>query len=228
MPVVSLRLWVVASASVGLLGCASMRPDAIPPEPAAPVYPVPAAAAPAATGSIFAQRQGDGLVPRGRRFEVGDVLTVLLNESTQAARQQSANVSRESENNALPSGLTGRVAGLSGALTGINLNGSTIESTGAGQAAQRGSLTGSITVTVVEVMSNGNLVLQGEKQMALTEGSEWIQVSGVVRAQDVAPNNTVQSRRLANAQFVYKSAGDMATAARPGWGTRALLRWWPF
>ena len=62
-------------------------------------------------------------------------------------------------------------------------------------------------MAVVEVMRNGNLVVRGEKQLALTEGAEIIQVSGIVRTDDIAPNNTVQSRRLANAQIVYREIG---------------------
>jgi flagellar L-ring protein precursor FlgH len=81
---------------------------------------------------------------------------------------------------------------------------------------------------VVEVMANGNLVLRGEKQLALTEGSEVIQVAGIIRPDDVAPNNTVQSRRLANAQIAYRGTGDLANATRAGWGTSALLKIWPF
>jgi flagellar L-ring protein precursor FlgH len=89
-------------------------------------------------------------------------------------------------------------------------------------------LTGSVAVSVVEVMPNGNLVLRGEKQLALTEGSEIIQVAGIIRPDDVAPNNTVQSRRLANAQIAYRGSGDLANATKAGWGTSTLLKIWPF
>ena len=65
-------------------------------------------------------------------------------------------------------------------------------------------------------------------QLALTEGSGVIQVSGIIRPDDVSPNNMVQSRRLANAQIAYRGTGDMANAAKPGWGTKALLALWPF
>jgi flagellar L-ring protein precursor FlgH len=71
-------------------------------------------------------------------------------------------------------------------------------------------------------------VLRGEKQLALTEGAEVIQVSGIIRPDDIAPNNTVQSRRLANAQIVYRGSGDLANATKAGWGTSALLKLWPF
>ena len=81
---------------------------------------------------------------------------------------------------------------------------------------------------MVEVLPNGNLVIRGEKRLTLTEGSEVIQVSGIIRSRDIAPDNTVLSRRIANAQITYLGSGDMARAARPGWGTRLLLNIWPF
>ena len=84
------------------------------------------------------------------------------------------------------------------------------------------------TKQVVEVLANGNLMVRGEKQLALTEGTEVIQVAGIIRPEDVAPNNTVQSRRLANAQIAYRGTGDLANATRAGWGTSALLKLWPF
>ena len=85
-----------------------------------------------------------------------------------------------------------------------------------------------IAVSVVSVMANGNLVLRGEKQVALTEGAEIIQVSGIIRPEDVSAVNTVQSRRLANAQIAYRGTGDLANATRAGWGTSALIKLWPF
>jgi flagellar L-ring protein precursor FlgH len=78
------------------------------------------------------------------------------------------------------------------------------------------------------VLPNGNLVLRGEKQLALSEGTEVIQVAGVIRPEDISPNNLVQSRRLVNAQITYRGTGDLAAATRAGWGTSALLKLWPF
>jgi flagellar L-ring protein precursor FlgH len=71
-------------------------------------------------------------------------------------------------------------------------------------------------------------MVRGEKQLAFTEGSEVIQISGILRPNDVSPNNMVQSRRLANAQISYRGTGDMANASKAGWGTSALLKLWPF
>ncbi len=209
-------------------GCASM--DDLPPPSGdhGPFYPATPEPPVVSTGGIYRSAQGDNLLGRARRFQVGDVLTVLLNESTQAARAATANVSREASNDVVPPGLTSRIGNMSKLLDGVNLNKATIDSKGTGTADQRASLSGSVTVTVVEVLSNGNLVVKGEKHMQLTQGTEVIQVSGIVRTDDIAPNNTVQSRRLANARFAYQGGGELATATRAGWGTRGLMKFWPF
>jgi flagellar L-ring protein FlgH len=115
-----------------------------------------------------------------------------------------------------------------GALDGLNLNSAKIDNTNTGLANQEATLSGAVSVTVVEVLANGNLMVRGEKQLAFTEGSEVIQISGILRPNDVSPNNMVQSRRLANAQISYRGTGDMANASKAGWGTSALLKLWPF
>ena len=83
---------------------------------------------------------------------------------------------------------------------------------------------GSVASTVVDVMSNGNLIIFGEKQLALTEGSEFIQLKGVIRPSDIQPNITVLSNRIANAQFSLRGTGDLANGSKPGWGTRLLYK----
>lgn len=234
--------WLAPALSVLVLaGCATTpAPTAMVHSPAfAPVVPVAIEAPRMATGAIYNGRQSDNFFGRSRHYKVGDLITVLLNESTQAGRSQSGTVSREASNSAIPSGLSTRLQNLalptkilgttlSGALNGANFNESSIESTGSGEADQRASLIGAVSVSVVEVLANGNLMVRGEKQLAFTEGAEVIQVTGIIRPDDVSPNNMVQSRRLANAQIAYRGTGDMANAAKPGWGTRTLLKFWPF
>ena len=181
-----------------------------------------------ATVAIYVGRQIDSWFGKGRNFQVGDVITVLLNESTQAARTQNGSITRDSSNTLIPEGLKTYGANLGGFMKGINMTSGSVSNKGTGAADQQASLIGSVAVAVVEVMPNGNLVLRGEKQLALTEGSEIIQVAGIIRPDDVAPNNTVQSRRLANAQISYRGTGDLANATKAGWGTSALLKLWPF
>ena len=223
-----MRSLIPLVSALALAGCATI--DDLPPSNGAfdPVVPVAQSAPRASTGGIYSTGSGDALFGRVRRFQPGDVLTVLLNESTQAARAATGTVSRESSNDVVPSGLTSRIAGLNAGLTGLSLSGGKITSDGSGKADQSASLTGSITVSVIEVQANGNLVVRGEKYLSLNQGSEVIQVSGIVRPDDVASNNTVQSRRLAHARFTYQGGGELASASKAGWGTRSLLKLWPF
>jgi flagellar L-ring protein precursor FlgH len=194
----------------------------------APVYPLSSDVNRVPTGGIYGNRQSDAWFGRGRNFQVGDIITVILNESTQAARTSNTDLSRESKNTGLPSGLSTEVGKVSPFLQGIDLSSSNLTSKGKGVADQKASLVGSVAVTVVEVLANGNLMVRGEKKLGLAEGTEVIQVSGIIRPQDVGPNSTVQSLRLANAQIAYRGNGDVANAAKAGWGTSALHRFWPF
>ena len=194
----------------------------------APVYPLASDANRIPTGGIYGNRQSDAWFGRGRNFQVGDIITVLLDESTQAARTSNSDLSREAKNTGLPTGLNTEIGKISPFLQGIDLSSSGQTSKGKGVADQKATLKGSLAVTVVEVLANGNLMVRGEKKLGLAEGTEVIQVSGIIRPQDVGPNSTVQSLRLANAQIAYRGNGDVANAAKAGWGTSALHRFWPF
>ncbi|MFY8054555.1 MAG: flagellar basal body L-ring protein FlgH [Limnohabitans sp.] len=225
----TLRPLFIVSALALLQGCATEPVDMVlrPSPEFQPVYPLASDRPKIATGGIYSNRQSDAWFGRGRNYQVGDIITVLLNESTQAARTQNTDVSREAKNS-LPSGASAQVGKMSPFLDGVNLNDNRASSTGKGKADQQASLSGSVAVTVVEILANGNLVIRGEKKLGLAEGTEVIQVSGVIRPEDIGPNSTVQSRRLANAQIAYRGSGDLANATRAGWGTTLMHKFWPF
>ena len=224
-----LRFFAFVAIVVLLQGCATEPVDMVlrPSPEFQPVYPLAADRQKVATGGIYSNRQSDAWFGRGRNYQVGDIITVLLNEATQAARTQNTDVSRESKNS-LPSGLNTKIGSMSPFLEGVNVNSNNNSSKGAGKADQQASLSGSVAVTVVEILANGNLMVRGEKKLGLSEGTEVIQVSGVIRPEDVGPNSTVQSRRLANAQIAYRGSGDLAIATRAGWGTSFMHKYWPF
>ena len=214
-----------------LQGCAAQQPvmSSLSPSPDfAPVYPLAKDQTAPATGGIYGNRQSDAWFGRGRNYQIGDLITVMLNESTQADRSQKTDISRDASNTALPKGANTLLGNVHPFFDGLSLNAAKTTSTGKGSAAQAASLTGSVTVTVTEILANGNLVVRGEKKLGLSEGTEVIQVAGVIRPQDIGPNGTVQSLRLANAQISYRGSGDLANASKPGWGTSALLKLWPF
>jgi len=192
-------------------------------------YPEPVSLSSQRTGSIL--DNGSNLYPAGRAYSagavrVGDIVTILLAESAQASRVNGLSTERVSTNSITPGVFPEKT--LFDEYANLADLGSTISSEGNGTAGQSASLTGSISAVVVEVMSNGNLVVFGEKQLELNEGSEYIRVRGVVRQEDIQPNNTVLSRRLANAQFSYSGAGALARSTRIPPITNILFSLWPF
>ena len=221
-----LRCLLLAAMALVMTGCNNLPAKLAHTPEFAPVYPVSANKSSTPTGAIYNGRSSDIWFGKGRTYAVGDLITVLLNESTQANRQQTGDISRKQTNDIVPGASVANRLGVPSVANAFNS--SEVTSKGSGTADQNASLTGSIAVTVVEVLANGNLMVRGEKQLALTEGAEVIQVSGIVRPDDISPNNVVQSRRLANAQIAYRGTGDMASATRPGWGTNLLMKLWPF
>ncbi len=217
------RAALVGGLALSLLGCSTPPPASTHSQGFEPVFSQEAEALPVPTGAIY-EGHYDSLFGHGRSYHVGDVITVHFDEATQANRNQLNNLSRVASTTALPWSVPGLTQNTSFPLVA----GGTTTNNGTGAAAQQNSLTGSITVTVTKVLANGNLVLRGEKQLALTEGTEVLQVAGIARPDDISPNNDLQSHRLANAQISYRGTGDLQQASSPGWGTSLLYKWWPF
>ena len=181
------------------------------------------------TGSILDNSRRISLFEGQRHWNVGDLVTIILAETTQASRTAGLSAERKASNDVLnTTDMAGKVLAHGGFIGALKKDGGTIGTESSGSASQAASLQGSITATIIEVLPNGNLVVTGEKQLALSEGSEFIQVTGIVRAQDIQPDNTVTSRRIANAQISYRGTGELARAAKPGWATSLLYNLWPF
>jgi flagellar L-ring protein precursor FlgH len=93
---------------------------------------------------------------------------------------------------------------------------------------QSNNLVGNISVTVVQVLPNQNLLVRGEKWLTLNNGDEYIRLTGVVRPADVSPNNEIVSTKIANARIQYSGTGTFATAQKEGWLTQFFSsQWWP-
>jgi len=197
----------------------------------APIRPLEPQANALPTGSILGNNMHMSLFQGQRQWRVGDVITIVLNEATQASRNSSLITERKASNDALSSSWTNSLLspnGFWGDVRGdINLNQAEIGSEGVGTAAQANALSGVITAMVSEVMPNGNLIVEGRKQLSLTEGAEFIQVRGVVRTRDIQPDNTISSVRMAQAQISYRGTGNLAESTQPGWITQLLFKYWP-
>ena len=225
-----MRLTVILLFTLGLGACAS-KPPLEENSDFAPIRPLEPAADVLPTGSILGNSMHMSLFQGQRQWRVGDIITVVLNESTQASRNSSLITERKSSNDALSSAWTNSLLspnGFWGDVRGdINLNTAEIGTEGVGTAAQANALSGVVTAMVAEVLPNGNLIVEGRKQLSLTEGAEFIQIRGVVRARDVQPDNTVSSMRMAQAQISYRGTGNLAESTQPGWITQLLFKYWP-
>ena len=166
-----------------------------------------------ADGSIYHANASGLFAVEQRASKVGDILTIALNESFQATKSQKASAAK-SDNLSLsvPNLLNVPVAS----------TGSAQNFEGNGAAEQSNSFTGLVTVSVVRVMSNGNLEVLGQKKLTLNNGDEYVRVSGLVRQSDISPANVVNSNRLANAEITYIGAGDLADTAKRGWIPKAF------
>jgi flagellar L-ring protein precursor FlgH len=99
---------------------------------------------------------------------------------------------------------------------------------GQGSAAQSNQLTGEMTVTVAQVYTNGTMLVRGQKLIKLNRGEEYLQISGIVRPQDVTPENRVASTRVADARIAYSGTGELAQQTRMGWLQRFFTAITPF
>jgi flagellar L-ring protein precursor FlgH len=197
----------------------------------APVRPLEAQTLDLPTGSILANNAHMSLFQGQRKWKTGDIVTIVLSEATQASRNASLITERKANNNALNATWNDVIApdnGFWGAVVPtMDLSGVEVGSEGTGTAAQANTLTGVITAMVTEVMPNGNLIVEGRKQLSLTEGAEFVQVRGIVRARDIQADNTIPSMRMAQAQISYRGTGNLAESTQPGWLSQLIFKYWP-
>ena len=222
---------VVFVLALALTGCTEVGVRDLPPER---VYvPVGTPVAEAADGSIFSRAGQDSLLGQDRARRPGDLVTILIDEQVSASTSASSNASRNSATTALSPGALGEInrrfgnAGIPWPVD-INPSESAIDSSGEGGAAQQGRIAGEVTAVVTEVLPNGLLAIRGYKRMELTRGAQIIRLTGLVLPSDIQPDNTVRSRRLADADISFAAKGELADVSRAGWMNRALLRIWPF
>lgn len=180
------------------------------------------------SGSLY-QTSNMLLFEDPRPHNVGDLLTVVLQEKTNASKKASTSTSKSDQNSLDSPEVLGRPVTASG-VDILNTDYSQDRSfEGEGDSSQSNSLTGNITVTVVDVLSNNNLVVQGEKWLTLNQGDEYVRIQGVVRPQDVRADNTVLSTRIADAQIAYSGEGFVQESNEQGWLSQFFnSKWWPF
>lgn len=224
--VVPALLALPLAACLGLEGRPPAGFSAALPPPAAPAPAPPLASPPppATPGAIWRAGYGAGLGVDNRARQVGDIVTIVLAERTAATKEASVNAGRASDYQLrLP-----QAAAIAALPAGLFSGGLDSSFDGGGQATQSNRLSGEISVTVAEVLANGALKLRGQKLIRLNRGDEHVQIEGVVRPEDIGPDNRVPSTRVAGARIAYSGTGEIAAQSRQGWVARLLNFFAPF
>ncbi|HFD39384.1 MAG TPA: flagellar basal body L-ring protein FlgH [Anaerolineae bacterium] len=204
-------------------------------EAARPSYAPPPAPR---NGAIFQAGYEMSLFEDIRARRVGDILTIVLSERTNATKEATTNTARDTSVEIANPTLLGTrpsfnlirpfAASLPGASLETSISGAN-SFAGKGDASQSNSLTGNVTVTVAEVLPNGNLVVRGQKRLTINNGDEYVQIQGIVRPTDINPDNTILSTKVADAKISYVGEGTLADANRQGWLAQFFnSKWWPF
>jgi flagellar L-ring protein precursor FlgH len=202
-----------AGAACGLLPPRQHRPDPV----VARALPPPT---PRTDGAIYQAGQQMELFADLKARRVGDVLTIRLTESTAASKSAVTKTAKTTGvNNTGPTILGKTITAAGVPIFTTTLSGAD-SFDGEGSSTQGNSLAGSLTVTVVDVQPNGNLVIQGDKNIRLNQGDEFVHVSGVVRRADIATDNTVTSDKVADAHITYSGRGVIDSSNRMGWLAR--------
>ncbi|MBU2548530.1 MAG: flagellar basal body L-ring protein FlgH [Proteobacteria bacterium] len=184
-------------------------------------------------GSIFSSQSKPNFFTDLRATEVGDIITINVVESSKASKEASTTLSRNNS-------VTGSINGLLGYETEIPTNragydlstglGASYKSgfKGAGKTSRNESMTAQISARVLQVLPNGNLLIRGSREIEVNYEKQYIIIQGVIRPEDVEPDNTILSSYIADARIEYTGKGDVSGKQRPGWLSRLIEYIWPF
>lgn len=211
-------------------GCASIeQAKTLPDDPDfAPILPEVEESSIVPTGSLFKTNYVNNIYSDSKAHRVGDIISVILSESTQAQKNAKTELKKANSASLDP------IVGLGG--TSVTFNNDAIQFglnqesdfKGDSKTNQGNSLNGNISVHVLRVLPNGNLMIRGEKWMTLNNGDEYIRLTGIIRAQDISSSNTIISSKVANARIQYAGTGSFAEVQEQGFLSKFFSSsWWP-
>jgi len=216
---------LLMSLSALLAGCVTMTPSTAVHQPMTVRPELRTAIAPA-NGSIYNVASARPLFEDRRARFIGDTITINIAEKTAAAKKSDTKAERTDDRTMGVPTLSGLpFASFQGAKLATNSE-TKFDSTGENTSSN--NFTGTLTVTVIDVYPNGNLLVSGEKQIGLKEGEEFVRFSGVVNPNNITAGNTVQSTQVADARIEYKANGFVDSAQVMGWLGRFFLTVLPF
>jgi flagellar L-ring protein precursor FlgH len=195
----------------------------------APAMPRYVYTPPQDSGSIYHQGTAMLLNEDLKARRVGDMIIVTLKEQTDAQKQAATGTAKTTNASITNPTLAGKPFSSNGKPLFDASLASDQAFDGSGQSKQSNSLSGSVTVTVVEVLANGNLVVQGEKWININQGEEYIRLRGIVRPTDINADNTIASTRVADAQIQYSGDSTLDDSNNMGWLAKIFNSpWMPF
>jgi flagellar L-ring protein precursor FlgH len=208
-------LALTVAVGVLLSGCSTLQEDGG--REFEPSWPDAAEGPKALPGAIYAQGRDVTLWNNVTARNIGDTLTIRLAESTEAEKTSTTTASKSSSAELSGPTIAGRPVTANGVPILEMGMGNESQFAGNGAATQSNKLDGYITVTVAKRYSNGNLLVRGQKWVAINSGREFVRLQGIVRPSDIAPDNSVLSWRVADAYISYGGQGTVANASKPGW-----------
>ena len=218
-------LILIATCTTTLIGCAGVTPTTIT-STSATVRPMAAERSLPMSGAIYTERTYRSMFEDRRASKVGDVITIMITEKSATNKSGST----KSENTGSAINDVGSLGWLSNNLLGnakVNATGErTLESTDTGNITN--AFTSSLTVTVVDVLESGNLVVQGEKQIGYDRGADFIRFSGVVSPQLIAKGNVISSTQVADARIEYRTNTQVDQSAIASMMNRLFYSILPF
>ena len=224
-------VWLCAWALVA--GCNTVPPTQVHQPMTARPAPVPQPQLQATHGSIYQAAYPvqpyygyRPLFEDRRPRNVGDTLVIQINEKTAASKKSDSSAERNQNSSFGVTALAG-LPGKSFLNSALEAN-SANKFDGKGEASNNNDFNGTITVTVVDVLPNGNMQVSGEKQIGINQGSEFIRFSGVVNPSTITNGNSVSSAQVADARIEYRANGYIDEAQVMGWLARFFLTFLPF
>ncbi|MDR0664745.1 MAG: flagellar basal body L-ring protein FlgH [Helicobacteraceae bacterium] len=187
-------------------------------------------------GSLFG-RGDNPLFSDRKAMRVNDIVTVLINERSQSSSSANRQLNRSQTSEFSPGAVTyagtsnngKKVANRVNGVIGFGFNSeSSGEFNGGGTATRTENFTTTVSARIVKIMQNGNYFIEGRREIMLEDEKQIIQISGVVRPDDIMQNNTINSSYIADAKISYRTEGDIQRNAKQGWGTRLLNAISPF
>ncbi|MCP3178417.1 flagellar basal body L-ring protein FlgH [Desulfuromonas sp. KJ2020] len=214
-------------------GCASHQPAMDPPPPLTPTAAmVEPPVEPSAPGSLWNAGNNDLFADHKAR-RVGDILTVAIFERASASKEAKTSTGRSSSASAGIDNLFGiekNIGMINSAINPASLIGTEYENSfqGSGTTSRKEDLVATLTVRVTEVFGNGNMRIEGGKNVRVNNEDQIIRLTGLVRPADVTRDNIVDSKYILDSQITYTGKGVISDKQKQGWLVRVLDNVWPF